>query len=209
MRERILLAIADPNIALLLLVLGALGIYVEFSSPGLVAPGVIGAVLVLLGLTALSVFPIDWLGAGADGARAGLFHCSKRNSRRTAFLRWAARWRMVFGALMLIDTNAPEMRIHLSTALGITIPFALITSFLFSIAWRARQNKVTTGMEGMMGQSAVAVDELNPAGLVLVRGEYWKALASARVAASEPVRITGVEGLTLRVEPMSSAKETS
>src|ERR1019366_2188565 len=63
LRERVLLAIADPNIALLLLVLGALGIYLEFSSPGIVAPGVAGAILALLGLTALSVFPIDWLGA--------------------------------------------------------------------------------------------------------------------------------------------------
>jgi len=208
MRERILLAIADPNLALLLLVLGELGIYVEFSSPGLVAPGVIGAVFILLGLTALSVFPIDWLGAGLM-VLALVFFIAEAKFTTHGILTLGGALAMVFGALMLINTSAPEMRIRLGTALGITIPFALITSFLFSIAWRARQNKVTTGAEGMMGQSAIVVDDLNPSGTVLVRGEYWKALAPGHVAASEPVRITGIDGLTLRVEPMSSAKETS
>ena len=102
---------------------------------------------------------------------------------------------------MLIDTNIPELRIRWSTAIGLAIPFALITSFLLSIVIRARRNKVVTGAEGMLGLPAVAVNELNPSGTVLVRGEYWNAQASARVPASEPVRITGIDGLTLRVEP--------
>ncbi len=207
LRERVLLAIADPNIALLLLVLGALGIYVEFSAPGLVAPGVLGAACALLGLTALSVFPIDWLGAGLI-VLALVFFIAEAKFITHGILTLGGALAMVVGALLLIDTTAPEMRIRLSTALGLAIPFALITSFLFSIAWRARQNKVTTGAEGMMGEAAVAVDELNPSGMVLVRGEYWKALASGRVAASETVRITGIDGLTLRVEPTGSAKET-
>ncbi len=83
----------------------------------------------------------------------------------------------------------------------------MITSFLFSIAIRARRNKVVTGIEGMIGQGAVAVGELNPSGLVFVRGEYWSANASQRVAASEPVRITGIDGLTLRVEPKPAGVE--
>ncbi len=77
---------------------------------------------------------------------------------------------------------------------------------------RARRNKVVTGAEGMIGQTGVAVGELNPAGTILVRGEYWNAQASGRVAASEPVRITGIDGLTLRVEALTGrimpAKET-
>jgi membrane-bound serine protease (ClpP class) len=112
---------------------------------------------------------------------------------------------------MLVDTDIPELRVHWSTALGLAVPFALITSFLLSIAIRARRNKVVTGIEGMIGQPAVAVGELNPSGMVFVRGEYWSAYASQPVAASEPVRITGIDGLTLRVEPSSgkSGKETS
>jgi membrane-bound serine protease (ClpP class) len=210
LRERVLLAIADPNIALLLLVLGALGIYVEFSAPGLVAPGVLGAILVLLGLTALSMFPIDWLGAALMVLGLAFFVLEAKFATHGVLTAGGAA-ALALGAVMLVDTDIPELRVHWSTALGLAVPFALITSFLLSIAIRARRNKVVTGIEGMIGQPAVAVGELNPSGMVFVRGEYWSAYASQPVAASEPVRITGIDGLTLRVEPSSgkSGKETS
>jgi len=200
LRERVLLAIADPNIALLLLVLGALGIYLEFSSPGLVAPGVAGAILALLGLTALSMFPIDWLGA-ALMILGLVFFVLEAKFATHGILTAGGAIALALGAVMLIDTNIPELRIRWSTAIGLAIPFALITSFLLSIVIRARRNKVVTGAEGMLGLPATAVGELNPSGTVLVRGEYWHAQASARIPASEPVRITGIDGLTLRVEP--------
>ncbi len=200
LRERVLLSIADPNIALLLLVLGALGIYLEFSSPGLVAPGVAGAILALLGLTALSMFPIDWLGAALMILGLAFFILEAKFATH-GVLTTGGAVALALGAVMLIDTNVPELRIRWSTAIGLAIPFAVITSFLFSIVIRARRNKVVTGVEGMLGLPAIAVNELNPAGTILVRGEYWSALASARVPASEPVRITGIDGLTLRVEP--------
>jgi membrane-bound serine protease (ClpP class) len=202
-RERVLLAISDPNVALLILVLGALGIYLEFSSPGLVAPGVAGAILVLLALTALAMFPIDWLGVAL--MLMGLtFFVLEAKFVTHGVLTTGGAVALALGAVMLIDTNIPELRIRWSTALGLAIPFALITSFLFSIAVRARRNKVVTGMEGMLGLPATAVSELNPTGTVSVRGEYWKAFASTPVHVSEPVRITGIEGLTLRVQPERS-----
>lgn len=206
LRERVLLAIADPNIALLLVVVGLLGIYLEFSSPGLFAPGVIGGVLVLLGLTALSVFPIDWLGA-ALMILGLIFFILEAKYPTHGILTVGGAVGLALGAVMLIDTNVPELRVRWSTAIGLALPFALITSFLFSIAVRARRNKVVTGIEGMIGQMGVAVGELNPAGTVLVRGEYWNAQASGRVPASEPVRITGIDGLTLRVEPSPARVE--
>src|SRR5205823_541081 len=196
---------ADPNIALLLLVVGALSIYVEFSSPGLVAPGVIGAILVLLGLTALSMFPIAWLGAALIVLAFSFFVLEAKFATH-GILTAGGALAMVLGALMLVDTDVPELRVRLGTALGLAIPFALITSFLVSIAVRARRNKVVTGVEGMMGLAGVAVGELNPSGTVLVRGEYWNAQAPGHIAASDPVRVTGIDGLTLRVEP---ARETS
>lgn len=205
LRQRVLLAIADPNIALLLVILGALGIYAEFVSPGLFAPGVLGAILVLLGLTALSVFPIDWLGAGLM-IMGLIFFVLEAKYPTHGILTVGGAIGLALGAVMLVDTNVPEMRIHWSTAIALAVPFALITTFLFSIALRARRNKVVTGMEGMIGETGVAVGELNPGGTVLIHGEYWNARASGHVTASEPVRITGVDGLTLRVEP-SPAKE--
>ena len=201
LRERVLLAIADPNIQpLLLLVLGALGIYLEFSSPGLIAPGVAGAILALLGLTALSMFPIDWLGAALMILGLAFFVLEAKFATHGVLTAGGAI-ALVLGAVMLIDTRVPELRIRWSTAIGLAIPFALITSFLLSIVIRARRNKVVTGPEGMLGMPGIAVNELNPSGMVQVRGEYWNAQASARVPASEPVRITGIDGLTLRVEP--------
>ncbi len=199
LRQRILIAIADPNIALILVVLGALGIYAKFAMPGMFAPGVIGAILVLLGLTALSMLPINWLGAGLM-ILGLIFFVIEAKYPTHGILAVGGAVGLALGAVMLVDTNVPGMRVRWSTAVGIALPFALITSFLLTIVLRARRNKVVTGAEGMVGQTGVAVGELNPSGTVLVRGEYWHAQASARVPASEPVRITGIDGLTLRVE---------
>ncbi len=206
LRERVLTAISDPNIALLLVVLGALGIYLEFSSPGLIAPGVAGAILVLLGLTALSMLPIDWLGAGLM-ILALVFFVLDAKFATHGVLTAGGAIALMLGAVMLVDTNVPELRVHWSTAIGLALPFALITTWLCSIAVRARRNKVVTGMEGMVGMEATAVGELNPSGTVLVRGEYWKAHASRPVAAQRRVRVTGIEGLTLNVEPEAQDKE--
>jgi membrane-bound serine protease (ClpP class) len=199
-RDRLLNAIADPNIALLILVIGILGIYVEFSSPGLVAPGVGGAILVLLALTALAMFPIDWLGAALMILGLAFFVLEAKFATH-GVLTTGGAVALALGAMMLVDTNVPELRVRWITAIGLAVPFALITSFLLSIAVRARRNKVVTGAEGMIGLTGTAVGELNPGGTVLVRGEYWSAQASARVPASEPVRITGIDGLTLTVRP--------
>ena len=206
LRERLLNAIADPNIALLILVVGVLGIYLEFSSPGLVAPGVGGAILVLLGLTALAMFPLDWLGAALMILGFAFFILEAKFATH-GVLTTGGAIALALGAVMLVDTNIPELRVRWTTAIGLAIPFALITSFLFSIAVRARRNKVVTGAEGMLGLTAIAVGELNPNGTVLVRGEYWNAQASARVRASDSVRITGIDGLTLQVRPESQAEK--
>ncbi len=206
-RQRLFLAIADPNIALLLLVLGALGIYAEFSSPGLIAPGVIGAIMVLLGLTALAMFPIDWLGA-ALMIMAFAFFILEAKFATHGVLTAGGAVAMLLGAVMLIDTSVPELRIHWSTALAVTVPFALITSFLLTIAVRARRNKVVTGAGAMVGQLGTAVGELNPGGTVMVRGEYWNAVAPSHVAAAAPVRVMRIDGLILEVDAVKSASAT-
>ncbi len=207
LRQRILSAIADPNIALLLLVLGALGIYAEFSSPGMVLPGVLGAISLLLGLAAIAMFPIAWLGAALMIMGLAFFILEAKFATH-GVLTVGGAVALLLGALMLIDTDDPALRIRLGMALAVTIPFALITSFLFSIAVRARRNKVVTGMPAMTGSYGVAVDELNLSGRVMVRGEYWNAVASARVGPAERVRVTAAEGLTLKVEPVSEQTST-
>jgi len=200
LRQRILSAIADPNIALLLLVVGALGIYAEFSSPGLVLPGVLGAISVLLGLAALAMFPIGWLGASLVILGLAFFVLEAKFATH-GILTAGGAIALLLGAMLLIDTSDPALRIRFSMALAVTIPFALITSFLLSIAVRARRNKVVTGVEAMPGRAGVAVGELNLSGTVIVQGEYWNAVSTSRIAPAERVRVTAVEGLTLKVEP--------
>jgi len=203
LRQRVLSAISDPNIALILLVLGALGIYAEFSSPGLIFPGVAGAILVLLGLSALSMLPINWLGA-ALLILAFTFFVLEAKFAAHGVLALGGAVAMILGAVILINSPLPEMRIHLSTAVAVTLPFALITVFLVSLVVRARTSKVVTGSEGMIGQIGVAIGDLAPDGRVFVRGEYWNAVATSPLKAGERVRVTAVDHLNLTVEPFGN-----
>ncbi|MFB3776778.1 MAG: nodulation protein NfeD [Bryobacteraceae bacterium] len=199
-RERLVSAVSDPNIALILLVLGALGIYIEFSSPGLIAPGVAGGIMVLLGLSALSVLPINWLGAALLLLAVALFVLEAKFASH-GILGTGGAVAMVLGAVLLINSPIPEMRIRMVTAVAITLPFAIITVFLLSLIVRARAHKVMTGSAGLVNQAAVAHSALNPTGKVFVHGEYWDAVSSRPVEPGARVKITAVDGLVLKVEP--------
>src|SRR5689334_3112902 len=187
LRERLMASIADPNIAFILLVLGALGIYVEFSSPGLIFPGVLGAILALLGLSGLSILPINWVGVALLVLAVALFVLEAKFTSH-GILGIGATISMVLGAMLLIN-GPPEMRIHPATAISVALPFALITMFLVSIVVQARRNKVLTGASGMVGEIGVAKTALEPEGKVLVRGEYWDAVASANMPVGSRVRV--------------------
>jgi membrane-bound serine protease (ClpP class) len=201
LRQRFISAIADPNIALIILVIGGLCVYIEFTSPGMIAPGVIGAIMVLLGLSALSVLPINWLGAGLLLLAFTLFALEAKFTSH-GVLAVGGAVSMVLGAVMLIDSPMPEMRVHWVTAIALALPFAAITVFLLSLALRARRNKVETGAEGMIGQLGSAVTELSPAGKVFVHGEYWDAVSSRPAPVGARVKVTAIDDLKLRVEPM-------
>jgi membrane-bound serine protease (ClpP class) len=198
-RQKIVSAIADPNIALVLLVLGALGIYVEFTSPGTIVPGILGAILALLGLSAISVLPINWLGAALLLLSLALFILEAKFATH-GILGAGGALAMVLGAVMLINSPLPEMRIHLSTAVALALPFSLITMVLLSLVVRARRNKVVTGTEGMIGETGTALTALAPDGKIFIRGEYWDAVAPLRVTPGARVRVTSVDKLKLTVE---------
>ncbi len=201
LRQRIISAIADPNIALVLLVIGALCIYVEFSHPGMIAPGVAGAILVLLALSALSVLPINWLGVALLLTALAMFALEVKFSSH-GVLGIGGTVAMVLGAVMLINSPFPEMRIHWATAIGLALPFAAITLFLLTLAVRARRSKAVTGKEGMIGEIGKALTPLAPEGKVFVRGEYWDAIALSPVPTGTRVTVTGIDRLKLKVEPI-------
>jgi membrane-bound serine protease (ClpP class) len=198
LRERVVSAIADPNIGFILLVLGVLGIYVEFTTPGLIFPGIAGAILALLGLSSLSILPINWTGVALLILALALFVLEAKFTSH-GMLGIGGTISMVLGALLLVN-GPPEMRIHLSTALAVALPFAAITMFLVSIVVKARRNKVITGSEGMIGETGIARTALEPEGQVLIRGEYWTAIAASPVPAGARVRVRGVADMKLQVE---------
>ena len=199
LRERLIGAIADPNTGYILLVLGALGIYVEFQAPGLIVPGVAGGILVLLGLSSLAVLPINWVGAALLVLAVALFVLEAKFASH-GILGTGGAVAMVLGAVYLIN-GPPELRIRLSTALAVSLPFALITMFLVTLVIRARAYPISMGQQALVNQIAQARTALDPAGTVFVRGEHWDAVSSVPVEQGGAVRVVGVDGMILRVEP--------
>jgi membrane-bound serine protease (ClpP class) len=107
---------------------------------------------------------------------------------------------LTIGGLLLIDGPIPEMRVKLVTALAAALPLGIITAFLMTIALRARRNKVTTGIAGMIGEVGTAQSSLTPMGKVWVHGSLWDAVANTPVPQGAPVRVTDMDGLLLKVE---------
>jgi membrane-bound serine protease (ClpP class) len=182
---------------------GSLGIYVEFNSPGLIVAGVGGGILLLLGLSSLAVLPLNWVGVSLLLLGAALFILEAHFTSH-GVLGAGGTIAMVLGALILID-GPPEVRIHLVTALAVSIPFALITMFLLTLALKARRNKSLMGGEGMIDEIGQARTALAPAGKVFVHGEYWDAESSSPVESGAEVRVVAVDGMKLRVEPKLGA----
>jgi membrane-bound serine protease (ClpP class) len=199
LRERIISSIADPNIGFILLVVGALGLYLEFNSPGLILPGVAGGILLLMGASSLAVLPLSWVGISLLVLGAALFVLEAHFASH-GVLGTGGTVALVLGALMLVD-GPPEMQIHLVTALSVSIPFALITMFLLTLAVRARRNKSLMGGEGLLHEIGEARTALAPAGKVFVHGEYWDAVSSTPVESGGEVRVVAIDGMKLRVEP--------
>lgn len=198
LRERVVQALADPNLAFLILVAGGLLLYMEFTQPGMILPGVSGAILMLLGLLALSVLPINFAAVGLLVLAVVLFVLEAKIVSH-GVLAAGGVVSMVLGAVLLVE-GPPELRIRWATALAVSIPFGLITVFLLSLVIRARLRPPATGVESLAGETGVARTELNPTGTVFLRGEYWKATADEPIEEGTRVRVEAVEGLHLRVK---------
>jgi membrane-bound serine protease (ClpP class) len=198
-REQIFVWVADPNIAFLLGALGLALLYIEFTHPGVIAPGVVGALALVLALYAFNLLPINILGVLLIVLAIVLFVMEAYITSH-GVLAAGGVVAMVIGALILVDSPWPEARIRLSTALAVTLPLAVITVILARFAFAAQRSKAVTGAAGMMGSTGVAQTDLTPEGKVLVRGEIWNAWAEAPVSQGERIRVKAVEGLTLLVE---------
>jgi membrane-bound serine protease (ClpP class) len=198
-RERFLFYIVDPNIAFLLGALGLACLYVEFTHPGMILPGVIGAISIVLALFAFHLLPINYIGVVLILLALAMFALEVKAPSHGA-LAVGGIVSMVIGAMILVNSPWPSARIHLSTALAVTIPLAAITVILLRVAIAAQRRKAVTGNAGMIDSVGVAQTEIAPDGRVFVHGEIWSAHADSKIAVGARVRVKEVKGLTLVVE---------
>jgi membrane-bound serine protease (ClpP class) len=200
-KERILDTLMNPNIAFLLLAVGALSLYIEFNHPGAVIPGTVGVVFILLALFALNLLPTRFAALVLILGAFALFAAEAKFASH-GVLTIGGIALLTLGGLLLVDSPIPEMRVHLSTALAVSVPLGVITAFLMSIALRARRNKIVTGSQGLIGETGVAHTALSPQGKVFVHGELWDAIASTPIPAGQTIVVRKVDDLTLSVDPL-------
>src|SRR6516225_2745016 len=202
LKQRILDFLLNPNIAFLVLAVGALALYAEFNHPGAVLPGVVGVVFILLALFALNLLPTRYAAFTLIMAAFVMFALEAKFATH-GVLGIAGIALMTIGGLLLVDGPIPEMRVKLWTALSVSVPLGAITVFLMSIALRARRNKVVTGKQGMIGSIGEARTEIDPEGKVFVQGELWNAHSATHVRIGEQVMVKKIEGLELEVEKVT------
>jgi membrane-bound serine protease (ClpP class) len=204
LKQRILAYLMDPNVAFLLFSIGMLALWGEFKTPGAILPGVVGLICILLALFAFNILPTRFAAFALILAAFILFALEAKFTSY-GLLGAGGVLCMVLGAMMLVDAPIPEMRIRLWTALAVAVPFGVISVFLMTLAIRAQMTKVQVGTETMVGVVGVARTPLSPKGKVFVQGELWDAVATASVDTGAEVRVRGVEGLVLDVEPLPRA----
>jgi len=203
LKEHILDALMRPEILLLMLVVGVLALYFEFNHPGAVIPGTVGIVLLLLAAFAMNLLPIRFAALILMLASFVMFAAEAKFATH-GVLTVGGIVLLTLGALLLIDAPIPEMRVHLLTALAVSIPFGLITAFLMTIALKARRNKIVTGEQGLVGETGVAQTALSPQGKVFIHGELWDAVASSPLPVGQLVTVRRVDGLILQVDALAA-----
>jgi len=197
----ILAFLMDPNVLYLLFTVGLLCIYFEFNHPGAIIPGAIGFIVLLLFFYALNLLPFRSI-ALVLILSAFAFFVLEAKYQTHGVLGTGGIVLMVLGGLLLIDGPIPELRVNIWTALGVSLPLGAITIFLMTIAFKARRNKVVTGVQGMIGEIAIVCVPLRPSGKVFVQGEIWDAVSPTPVEAGCKVVVRRVENLLLHVEPV-------
>lgn len=201
-RQAVLAAIASPEI-LFLLLLGALaGLGAEISHPGLVFPGVLGAVCLILFLFASQIIPVNWAGVLLVVLAIGLF-AAEVKVHSFGLLTIGGLVAMILGAMMLVDSEAPALRVDVWRLLPVIVAFAVFVLAIVRLVVQSQRRRPATGAEGLVGAHGRALGALDGSGegWVLVQGERWRAGAGEPVAAGEPVVVVAVEeGLVLRVK---------
>lgn len=198
-KQRLLSWIMDPNVAFILFAIGMLALWAEFNHPGAILPGVVGLIAILLAVFALNLLPTRYAAFALILVAFVLFALEAKFTSY-GVLGGGGIICMIFGALLLVDGPVPEMRVHLLTAMIVSIPIGVIAVFLMTLVLRAHKTRVATGTEAMIGELGVARTSVGADGKVFVHGELWNATAKNQIAEGTRVRVRAVEGLRVLVE---------
>jgi membrane-bound serine protease (ClpP class) len=199
-RTRFLGAITNPNVALILMMIGIYGLMFEFMHPGAIYPGTIGAISLLVALYALAALPVNFAGLALIALGLALM-VAEAFTPSLGALGIGGAVAFVLGAAILIDTDMPEFEVSWPVIGGVaasSLALALVVGRLAVGAWR---RTVVTGRELMIGSSAEVADWRDRSGHVVIRGERWNAVSTAPLAPGQRVKVTALDGLVLKVEP--------
>lgn len=209
-RQAFLARIVEPDVFFMLLILGALGLYTEFTHPGMVAPGVIGGICAVLALYAMHILPVNLAGLFLLALAVALFVLEAKFTSH-GVLAAGGVISMLLGAMFLIRSPLTSAGVSFGIAVAATLPFALITVFLMRLVLNSRKWKSTTGKEELIGARGVVVTALGAGaeGMIRVHGELWRAVSASSAAEGAAVRVVRAEGLKLFVEPMQAGGTTN
>jgi len=206
-RQRFLSRIVQPDAFFILLIVGVLGLYTEFTHPGMVAPGVIGGIALVLALYAMQILPVAPAGIVLILLSLGLFILEAKYTSH-GVLAIGGIVAMLLGALMLVRSPLTHAGVSLGVAFGVTVPFALIVVFLMRLVLKSRAWKPAMGREQFVGAVAEVTGSLAKSadgemfeGMVRLNGALWRAVAREAIPDGAHVRVTSFEGLTLHVVP--------
>lgn len=202
--QKLLSALAHPELAYLLLTLGGVGLFFEITHPGTLMPGVFGAMALLLAFFGLSLLAVNYVGAALILLGIGLF-VAELKAGGHGVLALSGAVSLIIGSLLLFSSPEPELRVSLEWITVVTLLTLAAVCMLLAAAWRARRRPVRTGAEGLLHERGVARSELRPQGKVFVHGELWDATAEQPVAAGEAVEVIEVRDMTLAVRPLRLA----
>jgi membrane-bound serine protease (ClpP class) len=209
-RQKFLARIVEPDVFFVLLILGVLGLYTEFTHPGVIAPGVIGGICLILALYAMNFLPVNLAGLFLIGLSLAFFILEAKAPSH-GVLAFGGVVSMFLGAIFLIRSPLTSGGVSIGVALAGTVPFGVLAVVLMRLVLRSRQWKTATGKEELIGSHGVAMAQLAAGGVGMVRvhGELWSAESAQPVREGETVRVLRVEGLKLYVEPANVAVSAS
>ncbi len=197
-RTRLLSVVTDPNIAVILMMIGIYGLIFEFLSPGSVAPGTIGGISLLLGLYALSVLPVSYAGIGLILLGIGLM-VAEAHSPSFGVLGAGGSVSLVLGAAILFDTDTPGLQVSWSVLAALAVASFGFSLLVARLAFSSRRHAVVTGGEQMIGIAGKVDSWTGAAGYVIAHGERWQAVSTETLSSGEDVKVVGRNGLTLEV----------